>query len=158
MNLRHLRKVTMLIPQLRWTVIVNRKPLPPPDDLRIYGEVTFNHEVLPRSETPTTSPRLSVSGRLDYGIGRVINRAGSAETQRRSRFQCFMVIVQAKAQFAVGLAVPQLLAYLACLRQSRLESDRCFSLWRFFRRIPIRLRNYHTWRHCQDQQNVCRRC
>jgi hypothetical protein len=34
------------------------------------------------------------------------------------------VIVEAKAQFAVTLALPQLLAYLACLRQSRLQNKR----------------------------------
>ena len=38
--------------------------------------------------------------------------------------QCVMVIVEAKVQFSVGLAIPQLLVYLACLCQSRLERNR----------------------------------
>ena len=62
----------------------------------------------------TCPRRLSISGRLDYGIGRVIDRAGTA-TQRRRHFPCIMVIVEAKAQ---------LLSYLACFHQSRLDRDR----------------------------------
>jgi hypothetical protein len=97
----------------------------PCDDIRIYGEVAFNHQVLTQSKTQLASPsRLTVSGRLDYGIGRVIKHASWAGTQRRRRFQCFLVIVEAKAQFAVGQAIPQLLAYLACLHQSRLQRSR----------------------------------
>jgi len=97
----------------------------PCDDIRIYGEVSFNHRVLAGSKTQLTPPsRLTVSGRLDYGIGRVIKHASRAEIQRRRRFQCFLVIVEAKAQFAVGKALPQLLVYLACLHQSRLQRNR----------------------------------
>ena len=96
----------------------------PCDDIRIYGEVTFNHEVHPRSKTQSTSTsRVKVTGRLDYGIGRVID-ANSAETQQRRRFQSFLVIVEAKVQFSVSQALPQLLAYLACLHQSRRQRNR----------------------------------
>jgi len=92
----------------------------PCDDVRIYGEVTFNHEVHPRS---TSASRVTVTGRLDYGIGRVIN-ANGAETHQRRRFQSFLVIIEAKAEFSVGHAIPQLLAYLACLHQSRRQRNR----------------------------------
>lgn len=96
----------------------------PCDDIRIYGKVTFNHDVHPRSKTqPTYASRVTVTGRLDYGIGRVID-ANSAETQQRRRFQSFLVIVEAKVQFSVGQALPQLLAYLACLHQSRRQRNR----------------------------------
>jgi hypothetical protein len=57
----------------------------PCDDIRIYGEVTFNHEVHPQSRSktqPTSASRVTVTDRLDYGSGRVID-ANSAETQRR---------------------------------------------------------------------------
>ncbi|KIL58939.1 hypothetical protein M378DRAFT_111586 [Amanita muscaria Koide BX008] len=98
----------------------DRQRTPTPfDDLRIYSEVAFNHKILPLSTSPTR-----VSGRLDYGIGRILNPAGGAETQRRRRFQCFLAVVEAKPDHAVGLGVPQLLTYLACLRQSRLERKR----------------------------------
>lgn len=84
--------------------------------------------MLPQSEaTPLTSTRVStvVTGRLDYGIGRVLKHtAGDAQKQRTRRFQSFLVIVEAKAQRAVNDAIPQLLAYLACLRQSRLRRHR----------------------------------
>jgi hypothetical protein len=67
----------------------------------------------------------TVSGRLDYGIGRIIkHNDGKAEDERRRRFQCLLVIVQAKVQYGAGLALPQLLTYLACLRQSRLQRKR----------------------------------
>jgi hypothetical protein len=116
MNLRHLRKATMLIPQLRRPATVNRKPPP----LLMISEFTAKSR-----STPGRKPRRPLRADFQlvvvYGIGHVINRAGRAETQRRRRFQCFLV---ARAQFAVGLAVPQLLAYLACLHQSRLERNR----------------------------------
>ncbi|KIL64202.1 hypothetical protein M378DRAFT_628576 [Amanita muscaria Koide BX008] len=100
--------------------MLRQKTPAPFDDIRIYGKVAFNHEVI-----PSTSPqRLSVSGRLDYGIGRTLSRAGSAEAQRRRRFQCLLVIIEAKAEGAVGMALPQLLVYLVCLRHSRLERNR----------------------------------
>lgn len=96
----------------------------PYDDIRVYGKVTFNHRVSQSKTLPTPPRKLSVSGRLDYGIGRIIKHVKKAEDQHRRRFQCFLVIVEAKAQFAVSLALPQLLAYLACLRQSRLQHKR----------------------------------
>jgi len=95
--------------------------------IRVYGEVTFNHKILPGSKTPqsTSSRAVTVNGRLDYGIGRVlIPTAKAAAIRLRSRFQSLLVIVEAKAQRAVGQALPQLLVYLACLRQSRLQRRR----------------------------------
>jgi len=95
--------------------------------VRVYGEVTFNHKILPESKTlqSTSSRTVTVNGRLDYGIGRVlIPTAKAAAIRLRSRFQSLLVIVEAKAQRAVGQALPQLLVYLACLRQSRLQQRR----------------------------------
>ena len=44
------------------------------DDIRIYGEVTFNHKVHPQLKTKLISvSRVTVTGRLDYGIGHVID-------------------------------------------------------------------------------------
>ena len=96
-------------------------------DIRVYSEVTFNHKILPVSKTQqsTSSPAVTVHGRLDYGIGRVLVPTTEAAAVRlRSRFQCLLVIVEATAQRAVGQALPQLLLYLACLRQSRVQRRR----------------------------------
>ena len=94
------------------------------DDVKIYGNIAFNHKTLPRSKTlqPTSPSTATVTGRLDYCIGRVL-----PETRRRRRFQSLLVIVEAKAQRAVGQALPHLLAYLACLRQSRLQQNRTYA-------------------------------
>jgi hypothetical protein len=101
-----------------------QQKLPTPfDDIQIYGDVTFYHKVLPGSETLPNSPsRLTVDGCLDCGIGRVIKHSWTEQRYRR-RFHCFLAIVTAKDQFGVGLFLPQLLAYLASLRQSRLQRN-----------------------------------
>ena len=57
---------------------------------------------------------------MDYGIGRIL----IGDAQKR-RFQSLLVIVDAKTSRAVDEALPQLLAYLACLCQSRLQGGRC---------------------------------
>jgi hypothetical protein len=103
-----------------------RQKTPTPfNDIRVHGEVSFNHEILPLSKNPQQTPPTVVTGRLDYGIGRVLMSTTKATALRlRSRFQSLLVIVEAKAQRAVGAALPQLLVYLACLRQARLQRRR----------------------------------
>lgn len=73
-----------------------------------------------------TSQIMNISGRVDYGIGRRfinLKRSSVAEVQRRRRFQCFMIIVEAKIRSAEH-TLAQLLVYLACLHQSRLQHNR----------------------------------
>jgi len=75
---------------------------------------------------PSSSTCAAISGRLDYGIGRILKHRHnrSAEDARKQHFESLLIIIEAKARRAVLQAVPQLLAYLACLRQTRLRRHR----------------------------------
>lgn len=55
-----------------------------------------------------------ITGRIDYGIGRVLS-----DTASRKRFQSLVLVVEAKADGYVDSTLPQLLVYLASIRQSR---------------------------------------
>jgi len=66
-----------------------------------------------------------VTGRLDYSIGRCLAvTGGKTQIQRNRRFQACLVIIEAKVHDTVVSALPQLLVYLACLRQSRIKRHR----------------------------------
>src|SRR5882724_6231982 len=67
-------------------------------DIRVHGEVSFNHEILPLSKNPRRTSPTVVTGRLDYGIGRVLMPTKATGPQLRNRFQSLLVIVEAKAQ------------------------------------------------------------
>jgi hypothetical protein len=88
-------------------------------DIRVYAETSFRHKILPGSKP--LSRTVTITDRLDYSIGRTLP---AADPWLRPRFQSFLVIVEAKAQRAVSQALPQLLVYLACIRQSRLQRNR----------------------------------
>jgi hypothetical protein len=106
------------------TVGHHQKTPTPCDDIQIYGEVTFEHKKLRRSKTlpVSASPSgITISGCLDYAIGRVIKRPFGA---RRRHFQSCLIIVTAKTQYGVHLAVPELIVYLACLHESRRQRKR----------------------------------
>ena len=64
---------------------------------------------------------MTVTGCLDYSVGRVMP---TIHAGLERRFQCLLVIVEAKAQYIVGKFLPELLVYLACLRQSRIQRHR----------------------------------
>jgi hypothetical protein len=82
--------------------------------------------LLPQSTTVQSPAATIVCGRLDYGIGRVLKRRHrlSAEDTPKQRFQSLLIVIEAKVQRAVQQAVPELLTYLACLRQTRLRRHR----------------------------------
>lgn len=97
----------------------------PLDDVRVYCGVAFNYKIPSRSNTVQPSSSASsvvVTGRLDYTIGRVLKYPGQYHTRRR--FQSLLMIVKAKTQRAIGQSLPTLLAFLASLRQSRLQRHR----------------------------------
>jgi hypothetical protein len=94
----------------------------PLDDIRVYGELFFNHRMIPQSTTVSSSSPTFITGRLDYSIGRVLaGTGGKAQNQRSRRFRSCLIIIEAKIQRAVTLALPQLLVYLACPHQSRVR-------------------------------------
>jgi hypothetical protein len=64
-------------------------------------------------QSTSTRAAPTVSGCLDYGIGRNLRRtAGDARKRCARRFQPFLIVVDAKVQRAMSEALPQLLAYL----------------------------------------------
>jgi hypothetical protein len=96
----------------------------PLHDIKIYGEVSFSHTVISRTTT-LPSPNIVVGGRVDHGIGRILkSRAKNATEQRKRRFYSLLLLVEAKFHNSVDHALPQLIVYLACLRQSRLQRNR----------------------------------
>ena len=101
----------------------------PWQNIQVYGEVSFTHSVPlgPTTVSSTSSyKRLTVTGRLDYSIGRMLGGTAVNDQKRRvRRFQSLLIIVEAKAHRAVDQAAKQLLlTYLACLRQSRVRGHR----------------------------------
>jgi len=91
----------------------------PNSDIRVYAETSFRHKILPGSKP--LSCTVTIADRLDYSIGRTLP---ATDPWLHHRFQSLLVIVEAKAQRAVSQALPQLLVYLACIRQSRLQRNR----------------------------------
>lgn len=93
----------------------------PWSDIKIYGEVSFTHQVIPQA----TAPRkvVIISGRVDHAIGRVLNRAANAADHRKRPFHSLLLLVEAKNYGGVEDALAQLIVYLASLRQSRLQRN-----------------------------------
>jgi len=100
--------------------------LTPWEDIRVYGDVSFTHDVtLETTATSSTSAHeRTITGRLDYSIGRVLAGIVVAQEWRIHRFQSFLIIIGAKTSRDVDKAKAQLLIYLACLRQSRVRARR----------------------------------
>ena len=93
----------------------------PLNDIKIYGEVSFTHKVI--SQPPHNN--VVVSGRVDHGIGRILNTQVKNAVDRRKRpFYSLALLVEAKSDGAVDSAVTQLIVYLGSLRQSRLQRNR----------------------------------
>jgi len=96
----------------------------PLHDIKIFGEVSFNHKVISRKPT-LSSPNIVVSGRVDHSIGHILKyRAKNATDQRKRLFYSLLLLVEAKHDDSVDHAIPQLIVYLASLRQSRLQRNR----------------------------------
>ena len=92
----------------------------PLHDIKIYGEVSLTHTVISRTTT-LPSPNIAVGGRVDHCIGRVLtSRANNATEQRKRHFYSLLLLVEAMFHSSVDRAIPQLIVYLATLRQSRL--------------------------------------
>ncbi|KAF8223654.1 hypothetical protein L208DRAFT_530182 [Tricholoma matsutake] len=70
-------------------------------DIKIYGEVSFTHTIIPRT---TMLP--------------------SHNTIRKRRFYSLLLLIEAQFHNSVDHAIPQLIVYLASLRQSRLQRNR----------------------------------
>lgn len=93
-------------------------------DIKIYGEVSFTHTIIPRT-TMLPSRNTVVSGRVDHCIGPILkSRANNATEQHKRRFYSLLLFIEAKFHNSVDNAIPQLIVYLASLRQSRLQRNR----------------------------------
>jgi len=98
----------------------------PWSDIKIYGEVSFTHKVIPQVPA-RRSPSIIVSGHVDHGI--VVSSHPMAEfqnatEQRKRRFYSLLLLVEAKFDGSVNSAITQLIVYLASLHQSRLQRKR----------------------------------
>ena len=95
----------------------------PFDSIKIHGEVPFTHTLL---STSTLRPSNTViGGRVDYAIGRILESHAMNATLWPKRLFCsLLLLVQAKVEHGVDQALPQLIVYLASLRQSRIQRQR----------------------------------
>jgi hypothetical protein len=85
--------------------------------------VSFSHPIEgPPIGTASPFSGIIVNGRVDHGIGRVLTPYPNSP--RKRRFHSLLLAVEAKKAFNLGTALPQLVVYLACLRQSRLSRGR----------------------------------
>ena len=96
-----------------------RSPL---DDIKIYGEVSFTYRIISRSPTCSSS-NIVVRGRVDHAIGLILNTRFKDAVDKR-RFYSLLLLVDAKFYCSVSHALDQLIVYLACLHQSRLQRSR----------------------------------
>lgn len=90
--------------------------------VKIYGEVSFSHELIPQGTAPPHKVVI-INDRVDYAIGRVlrVNLAENAAEHRKRPFHSLLLLVEAKNYGGVEHSLPQLIVYLASLRQSRLQ-------------------------------------
>jgi len=105
--------------------VENTRPHTPKpfDNIGIHGEVSFTHTLL---TTNTYLPSNTViTGRVDHGIGRVLDsRIGNATQWHKRRFHALLLLMEAKFDGSLGQVLPQLVVYLASLRQSRIQRQR----------------------------------
>ncbi|KAG2366845.1 hypothetical protein BDR07DRAFT_1352102 [Suillus spraguei] len=81
-------------------------------DIMVYMDAAFQHSVPSRSHK-------TVFGCVDYAVGHAFLHWEPGNLFSDKRFQSLILIVQAKVGSTVYCIVPQLLVYLACIRQSR---------------------------------------
>jgi hypothetical protein len=93
------------------------------DNVKIFGKVSFSHMITRPANGKSVGDFLGiiVNGRVDHGIGRVVPYS-PADTKRR--FQCLLLVVEAKTAFNLTRALPELVVYLASIHQSRLQRQR----------------------------------
>ncbi|KAG2370296.1 hypothetical protein BDR07DRAFT_10312 [Suillus spraguei] len=77
------------------------------------GEVGFTHPLISSTFRNTT-----IRGRVDYGIGCALPNILTPNA-RRQRFQSLILLLEAKADGTAATALPQLIVYLASIRQLR---------------------------------------
>jgi hypothetical protein len=88
--------------------------------IKTYCKVSFSHKMI---DPPVGySPVTTVNGRVDHAIGFVPKSRDRNSLKRR--FHSLILVVEAKHQSNVVNALPQLVVYLACLRQARLNRQR----------------------------------
>jgi hypothetical protein len=81
--------------------------LNPFSDVAAHREVDFKQLL--------TTKTITITGQIHYGIGRKL----PSDTASRTLFHSLVLVVEAKADGYVDSALPQLLVYLAAIRQSR---------------------------------------
>jgi len=95
-------------------------------DIKAFGEVSFSHTITSmdgpsQSSYQSSYSGVTVNGRVDHSIGRVIPFHNSAHKQK---FQSLLLLVEAKVQDSVETAFAQLVIYLGALYQSRVSRKR----------------------------------
>ena len=84
--------------------------------------MSFTHKVISRTTHPSSN--IVVGGRVDHGIGRILEtRVKDAVEQRKRRFYSLLLLVEAKFERSASHALDQLIVYLASLHQSRLQRN-----------------------------------
>jgi hypothetical protein len=93
-----------------------RRTPTPWDTVKVHCEISFTHTIKPMPTTPKTV----VGGRVDLGVGIAIR---SKKVPSRL-FHSLLLCVDAKFHGSFDNALAQLVVYLACLRQSRVNRGR----------------------------------
>jgi hypothetical protein len=94
-----------------------RRIVTPWDTVKVHCEVPFAHTINPMPTTPKTI----VDGHVDHGVG-IDFRCWNKVPNRR--FHSLLLCVGAKLHGRLSDAAAELVVYLACLRQSRLNRGR----------------------------------
>jgi hypothetical protein len=92
-----------------------RRTPTPWDKVKVHCKVSFAHRVNPPPKVQTI-----VGGRVDHGVGIVLG----ANEDRKRLFYSLLLCVEVKAYNTLDDALAQLVVYLACLRQSRVNRGR----------------------------------
>ena len=85
--------------------------------VKVHCDVSLTHTINPMPTTPKTI----VGGRVDRGVGIVIR---SRKKVPNRLFHSLLLCVEAKFHGSLSDALAQLVVYLACLRQSRVNRGR----------------------------------
>jgi len=94
-----------------------RRAPTPWDTVKVYCDVSFTHAINP---IPTISKNTVVGGRVDHGVGIIIR------SKKAPNRLCHSLLICVEGKFHGSLvdALAQLVVYLACLRQSRMNRGR----------------------------------
>jgi hypothetical protein len=71
-----------------------------------------------------TTPKTIIGGRIDHGVGIVIKSTSKTKVPGNRLFHSLLLCVEAKFHGILNDALAQLVVYLACLRQSRINRGR----------------------------------